>query len=328
MAKISVIICCYNSEKVIRKPLEALKSQIDFREDWEIILVDNNCTDNTVQIAEEIWASEQTIPLRIVKESQSGLIHARLKGVAEARYPIISFIDDDNIPPPDWIKFHSKKMEDSSIGILGCTAVAQTEGTFPAWFKDNENAFATGKLYTEMFADITERGVVYGAGMVVRKQIFTDLEARKWKPLLSGRIGNIQAGGEDAELVLAAKQLGYRIFYTNEISLNHYILPERLTWERLNAMTFGFGAADVYLLLYDLVYAESIGKRSINKFLRKNWLYNIIGKKTSLIVKIWRISDPKKRQLFKTRNDAFCKTLMENKENFKQKYLLIKDRLV
>ena len=54
---ISVIICCYNSENRIVPTLEHLSRQTLGQLSCEIILVDNNCSDGTIDLAKKTWDS-------------------------------------------------------------------------------------------------------------------------------------------------------------------------------------------------------------------------------------------------------------------------------
>ena len=322
MASISVVICCYNSAAVLQETLEHLKCQVFTDEKWEVIVVDNNSNDGTAEAARQAWAlrAPDRVDFRVVSEPSPGLSHARLKGVAEARYEVISFIDDDNHVPPGWIAYQSRTFDRQEIGILGCTAVARTEDPAPEWYASNEHAFATGRLYEGDLVNITDRGTVYGAGMCIRKEIFTHLQRMGWSPLLSGRKGNSQSGGEDAELCLAARLLGYQLFYTNEIEIQHYLAPSRVTWDRLKKMTWGFGASDVFLLVYELLYHENTGRKTLNTVLRKHWWFNYLGKKINYFLKRGTVEDPGQRELFEIRNRAFCETILQEKKRFTEAF--------
>lgn len=324
MASISVVICCYNSVLVIEKTLECLQNQVFTNETWEVIVVDNNSNDNTGNLAQNFWKLDG-VPFKVVHEPNAGLSNARLKGVSEAQFEIISFIDDDNLAPENWIAYQSKAFDNPEIGILGCTAVGVFDSTPPEWYEENKHSFATGKLYEGDFVNVTESGSVYGAGMCMRKEIFTKLHQKGWSPLLSGRKGNSQSGGEDTEICLAARLLGYQIFYTNEIEIGHYILDQRLTWDRLKKMTEGFGSADVFTLVYDIVYQEEKGKLSFTQSLRKKWWFNYLGKRVNLSLKRGTINDRKKRELYEIRMLAFCKTIEQEKERFEASFSYLGD---
>ena len=82
---VSVIICCYNSAWIIQRTLESLKTQrFRFSIPYEIVLVDNKCTDNTVAIAEDTMENGE-IDFKIVRENKPGLANARRKGIKEKR---------------------------------------------------------------------------------------------------------------------------------------------------------------------------------------------------------------------------------------------------
>ena len=89
---LSIIICTYNREKYIRPLLESIANNDYPNTDYEIVLVDNNCTDNTRGVCEEFSASHPEVALRYVVESEQGLSAARNKGIKEAKGDIIIYV--------------------------------------------------------------------------------------------------------------------------------------------------------------------------------------------------------------------------------------------
>lgn len=92
---ISVIIPAYNEEKYIGNCLQSIRNQ-KFK-DYELIVVDNNSTDNTSKIAVSFGA-------RVVKEPKQGMTPARERGFREAKADIIARTDADTIVSPNWLK--------------------------------------------------------------------------------------------------------------------------------------------------------------------------------------------------------------------------------
>lgn len=112
--KVSVVIPAYNEEKNIGKALEHLQSQEEKAD--EIIVVDNNSTDRTAEIATKHGAI-------VVTETAQGMIPARNRGFNEAKYGIIARTDADTHVPPTWIKQIKEDFENdkSLVGLSGTT---------------------------------------------------------------------------------------------------------------------------------------------------------------------------------------------------------------
>lgn len=99
---ISVVIPAYNEEQYIGRCLESIRAQTFT--DFEIIVVDNNCTDGTVAIAKKLGA-------RVVREPVQGMIPARNRGFNEARAPIIARTDADSVVSPRWLETIQRTFE-------------------------------------------------------------------------------------------------------------------------------------------------------------------------------------------------------------------------
>lgn len=97
--KISVVIPAFNEEKYIEVSLESFVNQNI--KDFELILIDNNSTDNTVKIAERF---KNVLNLKIINEKKQGRGAARARGFNEAKGDIILSADADTIVYPDWIE--------------------------------------------------------------------------------------------------------------------------------------------------------------------------------------------------------------------------------
>lgn len=109
---ISVVIPAYNEEKYLPACLNAFKNQT-FK-DFELIVVDNNSTDKTAQIAKSFGA-------RVVKEEKQGMTPARERGFKEAEAEIIARTDADTIVSPNWLEIIYKTFQENPtvVGITG-----------------------------------------------------------------------------------------------------------------------------------------------------------------------------------------------------------------
>ncbi len=103
---VSFVVPAYNEEALIASCLAAIQAEIwRTRCDAEIIVVNNNSTDNTQQIASSIPG------VIIVDEPQRGLVQARRAGCLAARGKLIANIDADTILPEGWLRTALREFE-------------------------------------------------------------------------------------------------------------------------------------------------------------------------------------------------------------------------
>lgn len=93
--RFSVVVPSYNEGAYIADTINSLRAQ-RFRGAWEIVVVDNNCTDDTADIARGLGA-------RVVAEPRQGVCNARQRGAEASRGEIIVSADADTIYPTDWL---------------------------------------------------------------------------------------------------------------------------------------------------------------------------------------------------------------------------------
>src|SRR5687768_14816792 len=107
---ISVVIAAFNEEKYIKNSLASLtRSAQKTKLNYEVILVDNNSTDKTVEIAKTF---RNDMDLRIVQETIQGRGAARAKGFEEAKGEILISADADSIFYEGWIDILASELKD------------------------------------------------------------------------------------------------------------------------------------------------------------------------------------------------------------------------
>ena len=94
--RFSIVVPAYNEAAYLGRALQALQDQ-DYNGNYEIIVVDNNSTDDTVAVAARYG-------VRIVSEPQQGVCAARQRGVEHAQGEIIISTDADTMQPRDWLR--------------------------------------------------------------------------------------------------------------------------------------------------------------------------------------------------------------------------------
>ncbi|HEY9700953.1 MAG TPA: glycosyltransferase [Allocoleopsis sp.] len=100
----TVVIPTYNGASRLPEVLELLRSQLNTDNiHWEII-INNNSTDNTAEIAKSYQLNwHKKYSLRYDFEPQQGAGFARKKAIEIANSNLIGFLDDDNLPEKNWV---------------------------------------------------------------------------------------------------------------------------------------------------------------------------------------------------------------------------------
>lgn len=189
MLRVSVVIPIYNEEKYLTACLDSLMRQNEKAD--EIIIVDNNSTDNSVKIAKKY-------PIKIVHERIQGITHARNKGFNEAQYEIIARTDADTILPANWIKRIKKAfLDDKTVAISGPasfydlpTIASQTKTTF----------LKVIKSYNKIVKKLLKHDCLYGPNCALRK--------RAWNQIKYSVCMNDKQVHEDLDLAIHLAPLG------------------------------------------------------------------------------------------------------------------------
>src|SRR4051812_38541345 len=99
---ISVVIATYNRASILPVALESVLNQDTQGATYEVILVDNNSTDHTREVATS-FIENSGEKLRYLFEAEQGVSYARNAAIEKARAPIIAFFDDDVQVARNWI---------------------------------------------------------------------------------------------------------------------------------------------------------------------------------------------------------------------------------
>ncbi|MFB2937268.1 hormogonium polysaccharide biosynthesis glycosyltransferase HpsE [Aerosakkonemataceae cyanobacterium BLCC-F154] len=243
MPDFTVAIPTYNGAHRLPEVLDKLRSQINTENfSWEIIVIDNNSTDNTAKVVEEYQKNwSENYLLRYCQEQQQGAGFARQKAIKEAKSNLIGFLDDDNLPAENWIAAaysFSKKYPNAGAFASQIHPIYEIEP--PENFR---------KLAP--FLAITERGenpILYepsskllppSAGLVIRKEAW--LENVPDKLILTGRANGKMLTSEDLEVLSHIQQSKWEIWYNPAMEIYHKIPHWRLEKTYLLSLIRGIG---------------------------------------------------------------------------------------
>lgn len=265
----TVIIPTYNGAERLPLVLEKLRSQQKIESlQGEIIVIDNNSTDNTAMVVKKYQENELFFfPLKYHVESQQGAAFSRQRGVKEAQGELIGFLDDDNLPADNWIyeAYQFAKMN-PQVGAIGSKILGKFQGNVPDGFEKISQFLAIRDhgFNPHLFEPKNLR-LPPSAGLVVRKQAWC--QSVPSTCLLTGPKGTIPTRGEDYEVLLYIHKAGWEIWYNPSMIIEHLIPNQRLTKEYLLPLAKGIGLATCSLRM---ILAKDWEKPMI-------WLKTLLG---------------------------------------------------
>ncbi len=209
--RVSVVIVTKNRVVDLKHCLGSLLSQTDLPD--EIVVVDNDSTDGTAQVVENIATTTKGISVRYVKETNKGYPVIYNRGLLEAKYEWVAFIDDDCVANTDWLK---KAKETLSVRFSVVMGYSDT------YFRSNIFSLATlffdsiwkerGSKRKEVvnFSILDNKNIIYNAQFLSEHKLSYD-EKRQ---LFNG-------AAEDSDLGLAIQKAGGKALYIKEMIVKH-----------------------------------------------------------------------------------------------------------
>ena len=132
--KVSIVVPVYNAASYIRETVEMVKAQT--YSDWELILVNDCSTDNSLEILDELSDADSRIKV-YSNEKNSGAAMTRNNGVSKVNGRFLAFLDADDKWMPNKLEKQLAFMEEHDASFC-----------FTAYEFGDENAKPTGKIVT------------------------------------------------------------------------------------------------------------------------------------------------------------------------------------
>lgn len=263
---ISLVICTYNNAALLDRALTAiLKQQIPSNIKWNVLVVNNNCTDETSLVVDKYIQSQKIPYLSTVFESKQGLNYARQCGIENTTGDWIGFIDDDCILDPDWVAEAAKfAFSHPDCGAFGGKVILDWETPPPSYVLKYGYSFAQ----QNHGMSVTQPDCLVGAGLVINRKAIL---GTNWtnKQFLSDRIGKKLVSGGDVEIVLRIRSAGYDIWYNPACKLMHFIPTKRIEYKYLVNINYGLGISQQMseCLVWHSSYLSWLLKSAFSTFL-------------------------------------------------------------
>ena len=217
--KISAVICTYNRAELLDKCIKSLTEQSLDKSKYEIIIVNNNSTDNTQEVINKWAVSNKQIVT--VLEKQQGKSFALNAGIKKANGKYVAFTDDDIYVEPDWLErllyaFTHIKPEPVSVGGK---IIPYFDSTPPQWFIDGGYEFRE-KGDVGKFLELPQaRNGFSGGNVAYAKWALIKINGYSTS---FGPKENKFIMGEDTEISNRIHQQNPNFWYDPDIVVNHF----------------------------------------------------------------------------------------------------------
>ncbi len=238
--KFTIAICTWNGARRIGSTLESLAAMdrhVDH--DWELLVVDNNSTDDTRDVCESY---ADRIPLRVIAESQQGHSFSRNCAVDHAAGEYLVWTDDDVQVAPDWLNVYREAVDQyPQAAFFGGKIQPCFQHRVPAWVNQNweicRGVFAERDLGDERFEIRTLEQLPFGANFVTRTEVQRQF---RYNPNF-GRVATGVRGFDEIDVLSRMLDAGHTGFWIPEARLEHLIPESRTSLKYLTEFYEGQG---------------------------------------------------------------------------------------
>ena len=227
---VSIIIPTYNRADLLGFTIESCINQSYPKNLYEIIVADNNSTDNTKEVVEE-WKTRTEVKIKYISETRQGAHFARNTAAKHSESEIIYYTDDDMVADKDMLKNIIKVFDlDYNIAVVGGKVLPKWEFDPPEWllkyFKNG--ALSLIEKSEKLIIASYDIGIYSCHQAILRKVL---IECGGFNPDIEKDklVGNGETG-----LNIKILDAGYNFAYTDD-AVSHHIIPKaRMTQKYLN----------------------------------------------------------------------------------------------
>ena len=210
---------------------------------FEIIIVDNNCTDNTQKICEEYISKNKTHTFKYVIETNQGLSFARNRGYKEAKGDVVLYLDDDAVAEKNYLQIAKAFLDvNTEVSAIGGKIFPRYVDGEPKWMTLYNGGLVGYIDHGNKQKEYDLDNYPPGSNMIIRKKMLEELGGFNTE---IGRIGDKKLGGEERDFFLRLRRkYNKKVIYLPELIVHHVVEKERLTHSFIKKISKGIGASE------------------------------------------------------------------------------------
>lgn len=240
---LTAIICTYNRAKYIGNLLESIAANDLEKSEYEIVLVDNNCTDNTREICNAFAEAHKDVRFRYTQEAEQGLSAARNRGIKEAKGDILVYIDDDALVDTWYLRTIAKYMSaHPEISAIGGKILPLYETEEPKWMTPYTKTLLTAWMdFGDEIRPFPKGKFPGGGNSAYRAEVFEKVGLFNTE---LGRKGDSLMGAEEKDIYDKMNALGMKYMYVPAMTLHHIIPQRKLDKDYFDKWTYQIGVSE------------------------------------------------------------------------------------
>ncbi|MFI3305872.1 MAG: glycosyltransferase [Rikenellaceae bacterium] len=242
--ELSLIIATYNRGEQLLRSLRSVVLQDADPATWELIVVNNNSDDDTVERVERFVAEHSSYNIRLLLEPQQGLSYARNCGIEAATAPIIAIIDDDEEVVTTFVSGYVDFFATHpAAAAAGGAVIPLYESERPRWMSRLcEVPIANPMADVDAPRRLPQGRIPAGGNMAIRSSII--YRYGSFDPEL-GRKGDKLLGGEESNLFDRLYRAGEEVWFVGGVAIFHIIPDTKLHLDYLRRLWFNIGVSQM-----------------------------------------------------------------------------------
>lgn len=240
---ISVIIPTFNRSYYLEQLIKSFAEQDIDPNSYEIIVCDNNSSDDTRKVTRDIQERYSTHRITYIFEPLQGVHYARNAAAKHAMGDLLYFTDDDMIATPSLLSSLIKVFDiDTRIACVTGQVLPKWEIDPPNWILKHCNNALLSLISRPEFLIVASYDVgCYSCHQAIRRNVFFQTGGFHPENTAGEWIGDGETG---LNRVIAS--LGYLFAYTSSSVIYHSIPTSRTTQSYLNKRLYNQGFCDSY----------------------------------------------------------------------------------
>lgn len=241
---ISVIVSTYNREQYIIQCLESVAKQSVSAENWELVIVNNNCTDKTdelVKVFLKLYQNRVNVSYHV--EYSQGLSFARNRGIKESKGDFLVFVDDDAFLESNYIEellCYLQNYQEEYLAFGG-RITPYLESELPKWMSPYLMPLMSVLDWGNEVKEFKKNKYPIGANMGFSKAL---LDIVGDFNINLGRVGKNTMGGEEKDLFFRIRNQNAKVYYFPKVQVQHVVPDSRLNPLFIKKLAIGIGNSE------------------------------------------------------------------------------------